>query len=154
LPRSSLCPPHLVEQWTGELKLKFDLECPVTAASASRLERDLPASQTLFDAYPHTVVSLDYIKAYRRRDSFARAKLDQALCTERENLAGDAHGVLVSLGLSSSEADRAGHWQPRQRLPAAAHADESGAAVNPATCVVFGNSLLTVICDGHAGIKS
>jgi superfamily II DNA or RNA helicase len=69
-----LCPPHLVEQWTGELKLKFDLDAvAVTAASASRLERDLPASQTLFDAYPYTVVSLDYIKADRRRESFARA---------------------------------------------------------------------------------
>src|ERR1700760_2490137 len=30
-----LCPPHLVEQWTGELKLKFDLDAvAVTAASA------------------------------------------------------------------------------------------------------------------------
>jgi hypothetical protein len=36
-----LCPPHLVEQWTGELKLKFDLDAvAVTAASASRFERD------------------------------------------------------------------------------------------------------------------
>src|SRR5436190_10329801 len=59
-----LCPPHLVEQWTKELRLKFDLEpVAVTAASASRLERDLPASQTLFEAHPFTVVSLDYIKA-------------------------------------------------------------------------------------------
>jgi superfamily II DNA or RNA helicase len=69
-----LCPPHLVEQWTGELRAKFDINAiAVTAASASRLERGLPASQTLFDAYPYTVVSLDYIKAERRRDSFARA---------------------------------------------------------------------------------
>jgi len=69
-----LCPPHLVEQWTGELKSKFDLDATaVTASSASRLERGLPASQTLFDAYPYTVVSLDYIKGDRRRDSFARA---------------------------------------------------------------------------------
>jgi superfamily II DNA or RNA helicase len=69
-----LCPPHLVEQWTGELKSKFDIDATaVTAASAARLERGLPASQTLFDAYPFTVVSLDYIKAERRRDSFARA---------------------------------------------------------------------------------
>lgn len=29
--------------------------------------------KTLFDAYPYTVVSLDYIKAERRRDSFARS---------------------------------------------------------------------------------
>src|SRR5271165_2237886 len=69
-----LCPPHLVEQWSGELKSKFDLDSvAVTATSAPRLERGLPASQTLFDPHPFTVVSLDYIKADRRRDAFARA---------------------------------------------------------------------------------
>ncbi len=63
---SVLCPPHLVEQWTEELRDKFDIDAAaVTAASASRLERGLPASQTLFDAHPYTVVSLDYIKADR-----------------------------------------------------------------------------------------
>jgi superfamily II DNA or RNA helicase len=69
-----LCPPHLVELWIGELKAKFDLDATaVTASSAARLERGLPPSQTLFDAHPYTVVSLDYIKADRRRDTFARA---------------------------------------------------------------------------------
>ena len=71
---SVLCPPHLVEQWTDELKQKFDIDAvPVTAASAAKLERGLLASQTLFDAHPFTVVSLDYIKADKRRDSFSRA---------------------------------------------------------------------------------
>ena len=33
---SVLCPPHLVEQWTGELKSKFDLDAvAVTASSAA-----------------------------------------------------------------------------------------------------------------------
>jgi hypothetical protein len=69
-----LCPPHLVEQWTGELNAKFDLDAvAVTASSAPRLERGLPPSQTLFDAHPYTVVSLDYINADKRRDTFARA---------------------------------------------------------------------------------
>src|SRR5262249_36546981 len=69
-----LCPPHLVEQWAQELKAKFDIDAvAVTAASAARLERGLPASLTLFDAHPYTVVSLDYSKAERRRDSFARS---------------------------------------------------------------------------------
>jgi superfamily II DNA or RNA helicase len=69
-----LCPPHLVEQWTGELNAKFDRDATaVTASSAPRLERGLPPSQTLFDAHPYTVVSLDYIKADKRRDTFARA---------------------------------------------------------------------------------
>jgi superfamily II DNA or RNA helicase len=69
-----LCPPHLVDQWTTELQIKFDLDAvPITAASAARLEKNLAASQTLFEAHPFTVVSLDYIKAEKRRDSFARA---------------------------------------------------------------------------------
>jgi len=84
-----LCPPHLVEQWTTELKTKFDLDAvAVTAATAARLERGLPASQTLFDAHPFTVVSLDYIKADKRRDSFARScpktiVVDEATCLRR-----------------------------------------------------------------------
>ena len=70
---SVLCPPHLVDQWTAELQSKFDIDATaVTAASAAKLERGLPASQTLFDAHPFTVVSLDYIKADKRRESFAR----------------------------------------------------------------------------------
>lgn len=71
---SVLCPPHLVEQWANELKERFGIEAAaVTASSASKLERGLTVSQTLFDAHPFTVVSLDYIKAERRRDAFARA---------------------------------------------------------------------------------
>jgi superfamily II DNA or RNA helicase len=69
-----LCPPHLVEQWTTELRTKFDLDAvAVTATTAARLERGLTASQTIFEAHPFTVVSLDYIKADKRRDSFARS---------------------------------------------------------------------------------
>jgi superfamily II DNA or RNA helicase len=50
---SVLCPPHLVEQWTDELKTKFDLEAvAVTAASASSLERGLPASQNVVRCLP------------------------------------------------------------------------------------------------------
>ena len=71
---SVLCPPPLVEQWTNELRDKFDLDAiAITASSAARLERGLAASQNLFEAHPFTVVSLDYIKAEKRRDSFARA---------------------------------------------------------------------------------
>jgi superfamily II DNA or RNA helicase len=69
-----LCPPHLVDQWVGELSEKFDLDAvAVTSARARALERGLPTSQSLFEAYPFTVVSLDYIKADSRRDDFARA---------------------------------------------------------------------------------
>jgi superfamily II DNA or RNA helicase len=71
---SVLCPPHLGEQWVSELAEKFDIDAvAVTSARARSLERGLPAAQSLFEAYPHTVVSLDYIKADSRRDEFARA---------------------------------------------------------------------------------
>src|SRR5580693_7713080 len=71
---SVLCPPHLVEQWTSELRSKFDLDAiAVTAAAAARLERDLPNTISVFEAYPFTVVSLDFIKSERRLDDFLRA---------------------------------------------------------------------------------
>ena len=34
------------------------------------LERDLPQGDSIFSTYPHTVVSLDYIKSERHRDHF------------------------------------------------------------------------------------
>ena len=58
-----LCPPHLVEQWVSELESKFAIQAAaVTASSAGRLERDLPSGESVFRAYPFTVVSLDFIK--------------------------------------------------------------------------------------------
>jgi superfamily II DNA or RNA helicase len=68
-----ICPPHLVDQWLAELKSKFHIDAqPVTAGSATRLERNCAMGQTLFDLYPHVVVSLDFIKTDRRRDDFKR----------------------------------------------------------------------------------
>ena len=69
-----LCPPHLCEQWQRELQDRFHINAAIVRTStASRLERGLPAGQSIFDAYPFTVVSLDYIKSDRRRDEFQRA---------------------------------------------------------------------------------
>lgn len=80
---SVLCPPHLVEQWTGELDSKFSINAtPVTAADAARLERDLPNTTSVFDAYPFTVVSLDFIKSDRRLDDFLRACPDTVIVDE------------------------------------------------------------------------
>jgi len=69
-----LCPPHLAEQWQAELADKFHLEATlVLAATAARLERHLPPGRSIFEEHPIVVVSLDYIKADRRRDDFLRA---------------------------------------------------------------------------------
>lgn len=86
---SVLCPPHLVEQWVGELKARFGIDAaPVTSSTASRLERGLPLVQTLFEAYPFTVVSLDYIKAEKRREGFARACPDFVIVDEAHACVG------------------------------------------------------------------
>ncbi len=90
---SVLCPPHLVEQWVGELKARFGIDAAaVTAGAAARLERGLPLAQTLFDAYPFTVVSLDYIKADKRRDGFARTCPDFVIVDEAHACVGTQRG--------------------------------------------------------------
>lgn len=90
---SVLCPPHLVEQWVGELKVRFGIEAvAVTSGTASRLERSLPLAQTVFDAYPFTVVSLDYIKAEKRRENFARACPDFVIVDEAHACVGTHKG--------------------------------------------------------------
>lgn len=90
---SVLCPPHLVDQWVGELKSRFGIEAvAVTSGSAVRLERGLPLAQTLFDAYPYTVVSLDYIKAEKRREGFARACPDFVIVDEAHACVGTHKG--------------------------------------------------------------
>lgn len=90
---SVLCPPHLVDQWIIELKDRFAIDAvPVTSGTAARLERNLPLAQTLFDAYPFTVVSLDYIKAEKRRESFARACPDFVIVDEAHACVGTHKG--------------------------------------------------------------
>ena len=60
-----LCPPPLVDQWVAELYRHFHIVAKaVTASSAASLERGIPdQSLTIFQYYPFTVVSLDYIKS-------------------------------------------------------------------------------------------
>src|SRR5690606_13342386 len=66
-----LCPPHLAEQWQAELRDKFHIDAElVLPSTTARRERGLGMGQSLFDAYPHVVVSIDFIKSDRRRHEF------------------------------------------------------------------------------------
>lgn len=105
-----LAPPHLVEQWTDELAQKFDLPAvAVTAASAPRLERGLPLGQSLFDAHPLTVVSLDYIKADRRRADFRRKCPPFVIVDEAHTcVGGGGRGTTQRYELLRTLADDAG----------------------------------------------
>ena len=123
-----LCPPHLVEQWVNELESKFAIQAQaVTAASAGRLERGLPMGESVFQAYPFTVVSLDFIKSPVRRDEFlARAQdfviVDEAhACVARndsrhrrfdllKDLAASEDRHLVMLTATPHSGDEQGYW--------------------------------------------
>jgi superfamily II DNA or RNA helicase len=68
-----LCPPHLAEQWQNELASKFNIEAElVLSSTARRLEKNLRVDESIFDAYPFVVVSMDFIKSDRRRHDFLR----------------------------------------------------------------------------------
>jgi hypothetical protein len=103
-----LCPPHLVDQWVGELEARFHIHAvAVTAASANRLERSLPPSESIFSACPHTVVSLDYIKSDNRRAEFLRACPEFVIVDEAHTCAAAGQGrhqrYELLKGLSESE---------------------------------------------------
>jgi superfamily II DNA or RNA helicase len=88
-----LCPPHLVDQWIGELDNRFNIRAAaVTASSASRLEKGLPLGDSIFRAHPYTVVSLDYIKSERRRDEFLRACPEFVIVDEAHTCASTGAG--------------------------------------------------------------
>jgi superfamily II DNA or RNA helicase len=78
-----LCPPHLAEQWKVELKDKFSLDAALVLPSTiARLEREVPRNQSVFEHYPVTIVSLDYIKQASRRDDFIRTCPDLVIVDE------------------------------------------------------------------------
>lgn len=66
-----LCPPHLADQWQKELNEKFHLDAELVLSSTIRkLESGLPQNVSIFDHYPRLVISMDFIKAERRRNEF------------------------------------------------------------------------------------
>lgn len=76
-----LCPPHLAEQWQRALSEQFHIDAElVLSGTAARLERS--SNQSLFERYPYTVVSTDYIKSERRRYEFLRTSPDLIIVDE------------------------------------------------------------------------
>lgn len=107
-----ICPPHLCEQWQQELKEKFSLDAEVVrTGTATRLERGLRPNESVFEAYPHTIVSLDYIKSDRRRNDFLRACpefviVDEAHTCVRANTGTRHQRYELLKGLAESEPRR------------------------------------------------
>jgi len=88
-----LCPPHLAEQWQRELSSKFNIQAElVLSSTARRLERNLRADQSIFDAHPFVIVSMDFIKSDRRRHDFLRTCPDFVIVDEAHTCASSADG--------------------------------------------------------------
>src|SRR5690606_37448828 len=89
---SVLCPPHLADQWRTELSEKFHLDpVLVLPSTASRLDGFGP-TESLFDHYPITIVSTDFIKSDRRRDEFLRSAPELVIVDEAHTCADAGEG--------------------------------------------------------------
>jgi ERCC4-related helicase len=83
-----LCPPHLAEQWQSELREKFHIDAElVLPSTVRRLERDCGLNRSLFELYPHVIVSTDFIKSDRRRDDFLRTCPEMVIVDEAHTCA-------------------------------------------------------------------
>ena len=88
-----LTPPHLAEQWQRELHDKFHLSATlVLPSTASRLERGGGLAESLFERYPFTIVSTDFIKAERRRFDFLRTAPELLIVDEAHTCADASDG--------------------------------------------------------------
>ena len=126
---SVLCPPHLAEQWQKALDEQFHIEAElVLSGTAARLERTCRRDQSLFERYPYTVVSTDYIKGERRRDEFLRTCPDLVIVDE-------AHTCAAATGRSAS--------QKRHEL--------LGALINPKKERCANRHLILVTATPHSG---
>ena len=86
-----LCPPALAEQWQRELYEKFHLDAKLVLSTTVRaLERECAQCESLFDVYPYTIVSIDFIKADRRRAEFLRTAPEIVVIDEAHAVAFDA----------------------------------------------------------------
>lgn len=97
-----LCPPHLCDQWQRELRDKFAIDAVIVRSSTiAALERRMPSHGDLsvFEYYPFTVASIDYVKSERNRPAFARA------CPELV-IVDEAHTAARPAGQTSAQQQR------------------------------------------------
>ncbi|BCL80058.1 ATP-dependent helicase HepA [Ktedonobacteria bacterium brp13] len=66
-----LCPPHLAEQWQAELREKFHIDAELALSSTiKQLERPCQQDESVFKHYPFLIISTDFVKSDRYRDTF------------------------------------------------------------------------------------
>lgn len=88
-----LCPPQLAEQWQNELAEKFHIEAELVLSGAvAKLERQCFSGESLFQRFPFTIVSTDFMKSDRRRDEFLRVCPNFVIVDEAHTCANSGEG--------------------------------------------------------------
>lgn len=82
-----LTPPHLAEQWQQELRDKFNIEADLLLPSTVRKLESQCMGESLFQRYPHLIVSIDFIKSERYRHDFIRDCGDLVIVDEAHTCA-------------------------------------------------------------------
>ena len=83
-----ICPPHLCDQWQSEIKGKLDIDSEIIRSStAAQLDRKIPDDQSVFHHIPYQVISIDYIKADKRRGTFINDSPDFIIIDEAHTCA-------------------------------------------------------------------
>ena len=85
-----LAPPYLCDQWTSEMRDKFNLDAVTLRSSTiTRLERNMPLGKRIYKHYPFQVISIDWVKTDRNRHLFLEFCPDLVIVDE-------AHGAAQS----------------------------------------------------------
>lgn len=88
-----LCPPHLAEQWTQEIRDKFHLDAVTyLPETADRLRRPLAADESVFTHYKVVVASIDFVKMESRRDHFLQNCPEFVIVDEAHTASNDRDG--------------------------------------------------------------
>ena len=94
LSLKAICPEWREDEWVEELREHFNIEAAsVTARSIKSLEKEVPATETFFDHYPASVISLDYIKADEHSQWFKNHAGEDAMI-----IVDEAHSCCVGGG--------------------------------------------------------
>jgi superfamily II DNA or RNA helicase len=95
-----ICLPHLCDQWQKEIREKLDIEAVIIRSSTqARLDRQIQGDTSVYEYYPHQIISIDYIKSETRRDVFVEQ------CPELV-IVDEAHTCARPVGASASQQQR------------------------------------------------
>jgi superfamily II DNA or RNA helicase len=66
-----VCLPHLCDQWQDEIRDKLGIEAVVIRSNTqARLDREIQGDVSVYQYYPHQILSIDYIKQDERKQVF------------------------------------------------------------------------------------